>query len=76
MKTLNDEEISNALARVAANYIIGITALNKSDIPSNDFEDCVDKLTDNTICLASILYGKEGVEFVNNTAIKYGIRGL
>ena len=76
MKTLKDEEISNMLARIAANFINGISVLNKCNMPPNDFEDYVDKLTCNTIYLASTLYGKEGVEFINKMAIKYGIRGL
>ena len=76
MKILSNKKARKMLQMVAANYFIGADALTKADMPEKDFLDGADKLIGNTMDIASILYGKDGVEFINNTAIKYGIRGL
>lgn len=73
MKILNNKKVNCMLGMIAANYIIGIDALKKADMPEKHFADSVDKLTSNTIDLASMLYGQNGIQFIHNMAKKYGI---
>ena len=71
MKVISNKKVVNILNRISANHVICMDALIKADMESKEFTDAVNHLTDNTISVASSLYGMKGVNYVNRIVSKY-----
>lgn len=71
MNIISNKTIIGVLNRVSANHIICMDALIKADMEEKEFTDAVNHLTDNTISVASSLYGIKGVSYVNRIISKY-----
>lgn len=57
--------------QIAANYIIAEDALKRADLPFDNFSDCVNHLADNSISLAYIVGGDDGIRTLNEIINKY-----
>lgn len=57
--------------QIAANYIIAEDALKKANLSSEHFSDSVNHLTDNSISLAYIVGGEDGIRTLNEIIDKY-----
>ena len=71
MKVISNKKVVNILNRISANHVICMDALIKADMEAKEFTDAVNHLTDNTISVASSLYGMKGVNYVNRIVSKY-----
>jgi len=73
MKILSNKKAKRMLLMTTANYIIGIDALKKADMPEKDFLGGADKLIGNTMDIAIILYGKKGLDYIAKMVKKHSI---
>ena len=71
MKVISNKKVVNILNRISANHVICMDALIKANMEDKEFSDAVNHLTDNTISVASSLYGMKGVNYVNRIVSKY-----
>lgn len=71
MKIITKKQTRKAIMQIAANYIIAEDALKKADLPSDNFSDSVNHLADNSISLAYIVGGEDGIRTLNKIINKY-----
>jgi hypothetical protein len=71
MRILTDKKIKEALGRIAANYVIANDALMKSNMTVEEFSDAVNHVADNAISASQLLYGCDGIMYVNDIIHQY-----
>lgn len=71
MKIITKKQTRKAIMQIAANYIIAEDALKKADLPFEHFSDSVNHLADNSISLAYIVGGEDGIRTLNEIINKY-----
>ena len=75
MKILSDKKVNDAIYRIAANQLIAEDALKRAhisgDLSLECYADASSHLVDNTVELASIIGGAEGISKLNNMVERY-----